>query len=48
MEPSGGRTIGEGSVIYLERGVENCIKVFQDEMLAIICPIADRAPLNKR
>jgi len=35
-------------MVYLVRGVANCIKIFQDEMLAIICPLADRAPLNKR
>ena len=34
-------------MVYLGRGVTDCIKVFQDEMLAIIHPLADKAPLKK-
>jgi len=35
-------------MIYLGRGVVDFIKILQDEALAIICPLADRVPLNKR
>jgi len=47
MEPRGGR--GKGNMIVdLGRGDADSIKVFQDETLAIICPLADKTPLNKR
>ena len=35
-------------MIYLGRRVTDCIKLFQDKTLAIICPLADSAALNKR
>jgi hypothetical protein len=47
VEPRG-RGKGEGKTIYLGRGVSDCVEVFQDEALAVICPLADSAPLNKR
>jgi len=48
VEPGGGRGKEESMIIYLGRGVTDHIKVLQDKMLAIICPLADRASLNKR
>ena len=42
MEQRGERGKGEGQMIYLGRGIADCIKGFQDEMLAIICPFADK------
>jgi len=48
VEPGGGRRKEESMIIYLGRGVADCIKVFQDEMLAIICPLEDKTPLNNR
>ena len=35
-------------MIQLAREVADYIKVSQDETLAIICPLADSTPLNKR
>ena len=48
VEPGGGRGKEESIIIYLGRGVADHIKVFQDEALAIICPLPDKTPLNKR
>jgi hypothetical protein len=47
-EPRGGRSKGEGRMIYLGRAIGNSVKVFQDKVLAIICPLAGKTPLNKR
>jgi len=48
VEPRGGRRRGKGNMIYLGRRAADYVEVFQDEPLAIICPLADRAPLKKR
>jgi len=47
LKPRGRRGKGEGRVVYLGRGLADYVKVFQDEALAIICPLADNILLKK-
>jgi hypothetical protein len=37
----------EGRMVYLGRRVTDCIKVFQEETLAVIYPLAGNSCLNK-
>ena len=47
-KPRGGRGKGEGKIVYPGRRVGDYVKVLQDEVLALICPLAGKAPLKER
>jgi len=46
-KPRGGRTEWEGRVVNMRRRVSDYIKVFQEETLAVIYPLAGNICLKK-
>ena len=47
MQPRRGRAELEHRKVQLRRAVVDSVKIFQQKMLAIICPLAGNSCLNK-